>query len=283
MKLELLINNFTTMENTEGQIEATPASPEATPTEDAQSQIQPEQAEADKQTQDELPEGVKSEHAKDRFRELSQQAKEGVEAKQALEDLKKRKSVFDEFMPQQEVPNFQPQYEPPKMSQYVDETNTVDIAKFDEAQERYHQTMQMGTRQAIQTAQQTERRIQERDAYSKYPELNPVADNHDDDFKQLVADRLARNWASGVNKSLVEVADDVSRVYAKRSTEEAVAKKAVEQYKEAQVNREQGPMEKGNGAGRQEVTNERLKEVSRKGTPEQQEAALAERLRRMKM
>lgn len=272
------------MEQTEGQIEATPTSPEVEPKEDVQSQTQPEQTEVATQTQDELPEGVKSEHAKDRFRELSQQAKEGIEAKQALEDLKKRKSVFDEFLPQQEVPqNFQPQYEPPMLRQYTDQSGTVDIEKYDAAMTQYHQTMQMGSRQAIQTAQQTERRIQERDAYSKYPELNPMADNHDDDFKQLVADRLARNWASGINKSLVEVADDVSRVYAKRQTEQAVAKKAVEQYKEAQINRNQGPIEKGNGTGRQDVTDQKLKEISLKGSEDQRTAALAERLKRSKL
>ena len=270
------------MENTEGQIEATPASPEVNTEVDAQSQIATE--ETVEQTQDELPEGVTSEHAKDRFRQLSEKAKEGVEAKQALEELRNRKSVFDEFLPQQEVPqNFQPQYEPPLMQQYVGEDNTVDVQSYDTDMKRYHQTMQMSSRQAMATAQHTERRIQERDAYTKYPDLDPMSEKHDDDFKQLVADRLARNWASGVNKSLVQVADDVSRVYAKRSTEQAVAKKAVEQYKEAQVNREQGPVEKGNGTGRQDVTDQKLKEISRKGSEDQRVAALAERLKRSKL
>jgi len=273
-------------ETEEGQIEATPASPEATPAEDVNSQpAVPE--EGTEQTQDEqLPEGVKSEHAKDRFRQLSEKAKEGAEAKQELQELRNRKSVFDEFIPEVPAapdPTFQPQFQPPQLSQYTDENNNVDIQKFDSAMQNYHRTMQMGSQQAMRTAQHVERRIQERDAYSKYPELDPKADNHDDDFKQLVADRLARNWASGVNKPLVEVADDVSRVYAKRRTEEAVKKQAVEEYKKSQENRDQGPMERGNGVGRQEVTNDKLREVSRRGTPDEQQAALAERLRRAKL
>ena len=132
-------------------------------------------------------------------------------------------------------------------------------------------------------AQQVDRRMQEKEAYTKYPELDPVADKHDEDFKQLVADRLARNWATGINKPLVEVADEVSRVYSKRQTEEAVAKKAVEEYKEAQENREQGPMQKGLPVGRQEIDLPKLREISRKGSQDQQEFAIAERLRRAKL
>lgn len=272
------------MTNEEGQIEPTPSSPEApSPEEVPQQTVQQPVEEADTQTQDELPEGVTSDHAKKRFQQLSEKAKT---AEQALQDLRQRKSVFDEFLPQQQPTYQAPFNQQPQVQDYVDELGNVDIQRLNQALSQAQQVGQMNAQQAqaaMAYAQQVDRRMQEREAYSKYPELDPVAKTHDDDFKQLVADRMARNWAMGINKPLVEVADDVSRVYAKRQTEEAVAKKAVEQFKEAQVNRQQGPVEKQRSASREEVGVEKLREITRRGTPEQQEAAIAERLKRAGM
>ena len=268
------------MENDNGQEpEVTPTSPEAQPTEDAPQQTVSEpQGEDTTQTQDELPEEGLKERTKERIQHFSEKART---AEEALEDLRQRKSVFDEFMPQQQAPQFTPQYQPPQLQQYTDENGNVDIGHFDESMRNYHQTMQYGTQQAMATAQQTARRIQEREAYTKYPELDPVSKTHDDDFKRLVAATMAMHWSHSEDVSLVEVADEVAKTYAKRQTEEAVAKKAVEKYKEAQQDRQQGPVEKARGVQREEIGADKLREVSRRGTYDQQQDALAERLRRI--
>ena len=283
------------MNDETGQIEATPTSPEPqAPDEPQQPEVEPQEEPQDTQqedqeepqeeatqTQDELP--IK-ERTRERIEEL---AKGKKSAEEALEDLKKRKSVFDEFLPEQQGQPEQPiQQEPPKqqtVDQFIDDQGNVDVQGLNDAPKNATQMGTMGyqqAQQAIQYAQQVDRRNQEREAYTKYPELNPISEEHDDDFKQLVAAQMAMNWAKGENKTLIEVADFVHERYAKRQTEEAVAKKAVEQYKEAQSNRDQGPMEKGRGAGRSDVTKERLKEISLKGDPDQQAAAIAERLKR---
>lgn len=260
------------------EVEPTPSSPTESPVEEAPQQIVPQES-PDTQTQDELPEGVTSDHAKKRFQQLNTRA---VSAEQALEDLRQRKSVFDEFMPPQpQTPQgFQPQYQPPQLQQYTDEGGNVDLGSFDQAMQKYHQTMQMGTQQAAAQAQQLDRRLQEREAYAKYPDLNPVAKEHDDDFKQLVATRMAMKWAKGEAETLIDAADYISKRYAKAKTEEGIAKQAVEQYKEAQINREQGPVEKGRAASRDEIGVDKLKEISRKGSEDQKLSAMAERLKR---
>ncbi len=269
-------------QNEPGEQEATPTSPADTSVADVPQQPTqqeaPQEQPTDTQTQEELPEGVTSDHAKNRFQDLAERA---TTAEEALEDLRNRRSVFDEFMPQapvQQAP--QQNFGPPLLQQFTDTDGNVDVQSFDQAMLQYHQATQYGSQQATAQVRQMDQRLQERETYTKYPELDPTAKDHDEDFKKLVAGRMAMNWANGINEPFIEAADYIAQRYAKRQTDDAIAKQAVEQYKAAQENREQGPMEKGRSVGREEIGVDKLREISVKGSNEQREAAIIERLRR---
>lgn len=280
------------MEDDKGQeVEATPASPEEEVSQDVPNEVSEETVEGQEvqdapETDDDTTQTQDlKERTKERIRNLSDKAKT---AEEKFEELKARKSVFDEYLPQTpeqpQTPQAQEQPSTFDINQFADDNGYIDTQKANDAVQQAMQQGTMGYQQAQQAmayAQQVDRRLQEREAYSKYPDLDPVAETHDDDFKQLVADRMARNWATGQNKTLVEVADDVANIYAKRKTDDAVKKEAVEQYKEAQDNRDQGPMNKGKAPARDEVGVDKLREISRKGNQDEQEQAMMERLRRM--
>lgn len=248
--------------------EEIPQTEESLPSDEpVQQDVEPTQEET--QTEEGLPEGTK-ERTRKRFEQLNEKLKES-----------QKRSVFDEFrVAQPQAPTQQPVN--PK--NFVNENGEVDINGLNQAINQAQQAGQMSYQQTqfiMQQVQEIDRRIQERETYSKHQALDPKNEGYDVDFRDLVADRMARYWATGINKPLVEVADEVSRVYAKQQKETKVAKEAVEKYKETQERRQaEGPVEKGKGVARDETPVDELRQRMREGSGEERVSALAERLKR---
>lgn len=209
-------------------------------------------------------------------------------------------SVFDAFHPERAVEQTRQQtpaqvYQPPQGLQYlnpgqvnaiqnsfVDAEGNVDVEGLNKALSEANRI----AHQATERARQAEERItrfeetqQVRELHSTYPELDPMnKGKFDPKFFEFVRDRMVRNWAEGKNMSAVEVARDIRSAYAPTVTQDVTKAKAqaVEEYKQTQEARRQGPIETGRGEPRQTTGNlQELRARTRKGD----DNALHERLK----
>lgn len=250
----------------------------------------------------------------DEEREALENSKNPERTRQYIEKLKKQiskpqaeprsipdgSSIFDTFRPQVppvQVPQVPVQPVTPNLTnqqveaikqQFVSEDGELDVERFNQALVEYDQR----TRRAEEVARSAEERVvrleedrQVREAHAVYPELSPrneqgqPNEKFDPDFFEMVRDRLVRHWAEGQNKSLLQVANDIRRVYKPSApvNPEKIRDEAVAQYKEAQDKRNQGPVEPGRGQSREAVDHQELRQRSLKGD----DSAVAQRLRKV--
>lgn len=234
----------------------------------------------DTQTEEGLPENVK-ERTRKRFEALNEKLKEFKQSQKPEEEQEKR-SVFETLkQPQPEQP-YQPEqhYNP---NNFVQEDGTVDINALNASIYQAQMAGKMSLQQAEQLrqeVQQREERLQERETYEKFIELNPKSDSYDPALTDLVADRMARYMARGENKSLVEVAEEIVGVYARRKPNETVVKEAVDKYQKAQEDRKsEGPIEQGKGDREDDVDVEELRKGMREGDLDTKITSLSKRLK----
>lgn len=184
-------------------------------------------------------------------------------------------SVFDSFRPQVQQPQPEvPQAPPVNAKQYtglnplqveaitkqfVDKEGNVDIDGLNRALSDANQRANAAT-QRVQSVEEKLARFEEtqqlKEAYAVFPQLDPLNKGQfDPKLYELVRDRLLRNMYEGKPQSLLHVAQDITGVI--RSTppvnEAQVREQAVNEYKQIQQNRNQGPIEQGRGEPRQQA------------------------------
>lgn len=178
------------------------------------------------------------------------------------------------------------------VQQFVDPQGNVDINGLNNALRTANQRAIIAEQQAIsasrmaQTANQNIIRYEEdqqvREAHAAVPDIDPLSKDFDPELFELVKDRIFRNMQTGKQERLVDIARSLKKL---RAREERVETKevqkaqdeAVEKYKEAQKQRNQGPIEMGKGQDRQSIALDDLKQRTRKGGLEN--SALDTRLR----
>lgn len=282
------------------------------PKEEAQKEVQPEStpdsnSERATPEPDEEKEALDNSKNPDRTRAYIEKLK--AEKAEALAKLREKEtpvepqnfgtSVFDAFHPERSVeqPRQAPAqvYQPPQGLQYlnpgqvnaiqnnfVDAEGNVDVEGLNKALSEANRISQ----QATERARQAEERItrfeesqQVRELHTAFPELDPMnKGKFDPKFFEFVRDRMVRNWAEGRNLSAVDVAKDIRTVYNPTPVQDVSKAKAeaVEQYKQTQEARRQGPIETGRGESRQTTGNlQELRARTRKGD----DSALHERLK----
>ena len=196
-------------------------------------------------------------------------------------------SIYDSFYPQKETPSYVDPALTQNLSQdqinttvdkFVDENGNVDIAGLNRALAQSQQLAQQAVAEARQAradyvrfeqTQQTQR------AYQEHPEMNPLnKDTFDPELYNLVRDRVMReNVWEGKNKPLTNIIAEVKRTYQRPNTKE-LEQKAVEQYKQTQQARVQGPLSQGR-AGSEKPDMSELRERTRRGDSK----AISERLK----
>ncbi len=247
-----------------------------------------------------LPEDV-SERTRQQFEKLK---KHNQELAKKLEELQKTgqkeepvESVFDSFNPKVDVA--EPQIPNPNQdfnylnqqqisniaNQFVDQDGNVDIDGLNQA--LYQANLQ--AKQAIEEARKAREEIarweenrQTKEAYAKYPQLDPLQkDKFDRKFYELVRDRMVSNFSRGIKKTFREVADDIAKVY-NPVNKGKIKEEAVAEFKKRQEARKQGPIEEGKGQPpTDKATLEELRRSTREAGGSIDNPALEERLRRL--
>lgn len=196
-----------------------------------------------------------------------------------------------QVLPVQQFPNLTAQQVGQIQRNFVMPDGTVDIDGMNRALNQADSQALAANQQAqlaLRQAQEAQRRIAEyeqtqevKEAHAKFPELDPYNEKFDQNFFNLVRDRLVTNIGAKKKATLAEVATDIKKVYSTRASEKEIQKareEAVNEYKTAQAARKQGPIETSKGEPREQSagTQEELRERTRRGDP----FALDERMKR---
>ena len=278
------------------QQEAMPASEEK-PTD--QPLEEAEQAVETNQEEDlTLPDGV-SERTRQQFEKLKRKNRELAQKLSKVESSEPEKveSVFESLHPEvktQPSTNVQPnagdyanlnqQQVTEIANQFVDADGNVDINGLNQALNQANLQAQQARVEAARAREEIarfEENQQTKEAYAKYPQLDPLnKGKFDRKFYELVRDRMVSNFARGITKTFREVADDIAGIYNPVNTKK-VAEEAVTQYKERQQARRQGPIEEGKGQPpTTQATLDELRRATRQGKS-LDNPALDERLRNL--
>lgn len=291
---------------TETQPEPVPSSNEKNQTEEVdqknEADVQPtasQEKALDSQDDLRLPEEV-SERTRREFDKLKARLKDAESKLQPPPQNFSETSVFDIFHPEA---GYQPQGQQPQVDasqfgnlnqgqvenitqQFIDSEGNVDINGLNQALRDANLRAQEATRLARETNEKLarfEETQQVREAHSVFPQLDPLKkDSFDPNFYELVRDRLVRNWSEGKKATLLETANEIARVYTPpqpQVNEAQIREQAVEDYKRSLENRNQGPIESGVGAVREQADADyqELRVKTRAGD----DAALDERLKRV--
>lgn len=236
-----------------------------------------------------LPDGV-TQRTKEQFDKLKKRLSDAESKLKTTPPPSSDNSVFDSFRAPQDVPMGQPMEALPFLNQqqvgaiqqqFIDEEGNVDIAGVNRALLEANEV----ARQALIRAKQSEDKFtrfeenqQVKEAHTTHPDLDPQNPSFDPSLFDMVKDRLLRNMYEGRNQSLLEVTNEIKKVYKGSTNVAKVQEDAVEAYKQGQQNRDQGPIENGRGAPREDVGNlEDLRRQTRQGKAE----ALDERLKNL--
>lgn len=238
----------------------TPAEPEAT---EANEEKQ-EEAPVEETPQEELPEGVK-ERTTEQFDKLKNQLAE-ERAKNA-----RGTSVFDNMrgpVPQDPQQAQQPNPFIPEQQQeepLVEADGTVDINKINNSFEQFNQAEER-IMQREQRFLRMEEDRQTQEAHEAHPELDPQGNSFDPDLFDMVSAVAAQNMVNGGTKSIKQITDEVKGFRSSPKEEKKVRKQAIQDFKEGQEKKDQGPIEEGKGGERKADTNlAELKERTRQG------------------
>lgn len=204
-------------------------------------------------------------------------------------------SVFDSFQP--EIP--QSQYQAPVVpngltqqdvsqlrNDYIQADGTVDINGFNQAITqaiREAQSAKAETQRTREEITRLEETQQVREAHKEHPWLDPQSPSFDPKGYELVRDKMLSNMVFHKRTSLLEAANEVSKIYQPQppvdvaKVKEQGVQEGFQQAKRTQELRNQGPIEAGNGEPRQNPDRDLadLRERTRKGDIE----ATGERLK----
>lgn len=276
MDTDTIQGNQTAPEEPSAEIQQPEPMPSSNQTTTEEQQIQP----ANEGDEFVLPEGV-AERTRQQFEKLKGRLA-AAEAKQKEPRTDYGSSVFDSFHAPQPQPAQAQAQDAGYLNQaqvnaiynqYIDAEGNVDLNGFNQAITQASDY----ARQALQRAQAAEDRLarfeesqQAKEAHTVFPQLDPMQENFDERFFKYVRAAMLDDMASGKSKrSLLAVASDVAKDIGVNTPPVNVAKvkeEAVAQYKAAQANRNQGPIEQGKGESRQTTaTLDELRERTRKG------------------
>lgn len=171
-----------------------------------------------------------NDRTKEQFQKLLQSNKELKEQLQKLASTKNSESnaygsVYDSIKSDSVSSGTQASEE------YVDEEGNVDIAKLN----RDLREAKSSALEAKALANKAREDLEVREAHMKHPYLNPQSSEFDQNFFDLVKDRILRQkFYENKNVSLGEVADQVFSFYKPSGVKSTESAKAVEEYKKAQ-------------------------------------------------
>jgi hypothetical protein len=173
-------------------------------------------------------------------------------------------------------PEFKSEVSASDMGDYIDEDGNVDIAKLN-ADLKAIRNQSLEARALAEDAKTT---IELERALSKHPYLDPSNSDYDQNFNELVKDRIARLKLEGKNASLSQVADEVLKIYRPMNFETKQTEQALEEYKKTQVAKAvQGTVSGGRNI-RTEETVENLRQKMYSKDEQTRLSALAERMKR---
>jgi len=226
---------------------------------------------ADEANKGELPESV-SERTRQQFEKLKRHNQE-LSAKLAQKETQPVESVFDNFHPKQvadSYENLNTNQVQNIVNQFVDQDGNVDINGLNNALTNANLQAQQAVgeaRKAREEIARYEENRQTKEAYAKYPQLDPLSkDKFDRDFYNLVRDRMVSNFTKGIKKTFRQVSDDIAKIYHPTNPSK-IKEEAVADYKQKQQARRQGPLEPGKGQAPtdQATLDELRKETRRRG------------------
>lgn len=180
--------------------------------------------------------------------------------------LEKNKELASKL---REYEHLLPANKPQSTESYVDSDGTVDIDRLN----RDLVQAKSSAEQALQIAQRQKEEVEEREAYSKHPWLNPNSPQFDQQGYDLVVDRVVRKrFMEGNNVSLSDIASEVTSIYKPATSQ------AAEQYQQSQVAKAQtAPIVPGKGQPRETTADH---ETLRSRTQQGDSSAIQERLKR---
>ncbi len=189
--------------------------------------------------------------------------------------------------PQVQTPYLNPLQVQNLKNQFVREDGTVDIDGLNQALAKANYDAyqaRLASQSLKERLERFEQRQEEHEAYAKHPEIDPQnKDKFDKRIYKLVVDRLLRNRFEGRQQTLENVTSDIKNEIGFQPKVDVEAEKiqAVEQYKETQRARQQGPFEAGRGQPRLDSASlEDLRKMSRRHGP-QADAAISQRLKNL--
>lgn len=252
----------------EQQLEPMPGSEEnQTPVEDTQ----PEEDAS-------LPEGV-TERTRTQFEKLKNQIQE-LKRAQVKETVPQYGSAYEEFRPQttpQPNPFQAPQGYAPQVQNFVDADGNLDVTAF-QAEVTRHAVEEANrvTRDNIARLEETQ---EVKEAHGVHPEIDPTnKSKFDHELFDAVRDRILRNKFEGKKQTLAEVTADMKRLFSRtKPADTTTPAQAVEQYKQTQEARNQGPIEQGKGPSRSDANLSDLRDRTRQGDDD----AFKERMRKL--
>jgi hypothetical protein len=279
---------------TEEQPVSAETTPEAMPTSNEEATEEKQGSEPKQEDGLELPEGA-SERTREQFNKLkSQLAEERSKNQPKPETSRKPKgaSVFDEIRPRyqgqdlnqvasaQNYQNLNQQQVNSVVQQYIDEEGNVDVNGLNQALVDANRQASMAAHEARMAREQISRyeeTQQVKEAHTAYPQLDPNNEQFDPHFYKLVRNEMMANFVNGQDKPFVEVAQEISNYYKGSLSPEKIREEAINDYKQVQAARQQGPIEDGAGQERSPQSDwEALRQRARMGD----QAAQDEMIRR---
>lgn len=164
-------------------------------------------------------------------------------------------SAYDQVVDPAAYPALNQQQVSEIANQFVDTDGTVDISVLNRALTEANQRAYAAERLAQQSVEKITRYEESRqlqEAYTDYPQLDPQQKGFDRDFYDLVSHKLmVENYAKNGSLTLKQAADYISERYKPANQNiQKVKDEAVEEYKQTQTKRNQGPVESGRGQDR---------------------------------
>lgn len=252
------------------QPEPMPSS-EQTPAED---KIAPQEVAPQAQDDLTLPEEA-SERTKQQFDKLKQRLA-AAEAK-AKPPQEYGESVYDTFRsPAQPVQveakgldNLTPQQTENIVQKFVDANGNVDVEGLNRALVEANRAAAQAVQEARMSRQELarfEETQQVRELHAKHPEVDPKSKEFDPELFKLLKDRILREkFFEGKQVDPVAIVRELKSTY--KAADVAKAKQdAVDEYKQTQERRTQGPVEVGKGESRSTIDN--LQELRQKSRTE---------------
>lgn len=285
----------TTLEERISAVEETPEAPKEEPQAPAATPTAQADEESSEDVQSLTTEEQESDLSDEEEREALANAKNPERTRAYIERLKAERdaartptrsqpqSVFDEFrIPSADQYAGLNQHEVDSLThQIVEDDGTVDVARLNAALAEANQKALFAQQQAQQTAERVQRYGEGRqlkEAYEIFPQLDPKHKKFDPNFYEMVSQKImVENYAKGGAMTVKQAAEHINQFYRRPETNlEKVKDEAVQEYKENQAKRQQGPVEKGKGEPRVALEDhEDLRARTRRGDA----GAVAERLK----